>query len=82
MEKNIDLINTSNESSYFNLASDKRLFFSSYQKFTKIDHIVSLCQNERVTGRKARGPQTARGNKLQVADFFFFPFSVDETGSA
>ena len=35
--------------------------------------------NERVTGRKARGPQVAEGNKLQVADvfflfvFFFFP---------
>ena len=29
--------------------------------------------SERVTGRKARGPQVAGGNKLQVADVFFFP---------
>ena len=26
-----------------------------------------------LTGRKARGRQAARGNKLQVANFFFFP---------
>ena len=28
--------------------------------------------NERVTGRKAKGPQAVGGNKLQVAWFFFF----------
>ena len=34
-------------------------------------HMISLiCGIERVTGRKARGPQVAGGNKLQVADFF------------
>ena len=41
-----------------------------------------LCSQEgieRVTGRKARGPQVAGGNKLMC---FFFSFSVDETGSA
>ena len=40
-----------------------------------------LCSQEgieRVTGRKAGGPQVAGGNKL----IFFFSFSVDETGSA
>ena len=40
-------------------------------------------RSEKVTGRKARGPQVAGGNKLQVANIFFFlPFTVDETGSA
>ena len=35
---------------------------------------VSFLKTERVTGRKARGSQVAGGNKLQVADvFFFFP---------
>jgi len=28
---------------------------------------------DRVTDRKARGPQEAGGNKLQVADVFVFP---------
>ena len=28
---------------------------------------------ESVTGREARGPQASGGNKLQMADFFFFP---------
>ena len=28
--------------------------------------------NERVTGKKSRGPQVARGSKLKVADCFFF----------
>ena len=32
--------------------------------------------NERVTGRKSRGPQVARGSKLKVADVFFFPSDV------
>ena len=36
--------------------------------------------DERVTGRKARGPQVAGGNKLQLADVFF-PFSVAKTSS-
>ena len=30
--------------------------------------------NERVTGRKSRGPQVARGSILKVADVFFFSF--------
>ena len=37
-----------------------------------------LCSQEgieRVTGRKARGPQVAGGNKLQVADFFFLLYT-------
>ena len=29
--------------------------------------------SERVTGKKARGPDTAGGNKLHVAGFFYFP---------
>ena len=33
--------------------------------------------NEWVRGRKARGPQVARGNKLQVTELF--AFSVDDT---
>ena len=42
--------------------------------------ISLICGIERVTGRKARGPQAAGGNKLQMADFF--PFSVDKISSA
>ena len=34
------------------------------------------CYLLRVTGRKARGPQAAGGNKLQVAGIFFFSFST------
>ena len=35
-------------------------------------HMISLiCGIERVTGMKARGPQVAGGNKLQVADVSF-----------
>ena len=34
-------------------------------------HIISFISGvERVTGRKARGPQAAGGNKLQVAGVF------------
>ena len=45
-------------------------------------HMISLiCGIERVTGMKARGPQVAGGNKLQVADYFS-PFSVDKISSA
>ena len=46
--------------------------------------ILVLRGEERVTGRKARDPQAAGGNKLQVVDgfvFFFSPFCVDETSS-
>ena len=32
---------------------------------------MDVIKVERVTGRKARGPPEAGGNKLQVADFFF-----------
>ena len=34
--------------------------------------VLVLRGEERITGRKARGPQAAGGNKLQVAGFFFF----------
>ena len=37
---------------------------------------MDVIKVERVTGRKARGPQVAGGNKLQVADAFFFYFST------
>ena len=33
---------------------------------------TSACGTERTTGRKARGPQAAEGNKLQVADVLCF----------
>ena len=36
----------------------------------------SFAEIERVTGRKARGPQVAGRNKLQVTDFF--PFSTQK----
>ena len=35
---------------------------------------IFISHIERVTGRKARGPQAAGGNKLQVASVFFFFF--------
>ena len=34
-----------------------------------------------LTGRQARGPQVARGNNVEVADFFF-PFLLTTSGSA
>ena len=33
-------------------------------------------RSEKLTGRKARGPQVAGGNKLQVADTIFFSPSL------
>ena len=41
----------------------------------KYPMISLICGIERVTGRKARGPQVAGGNKLQVADFFFLLYT-------
>ena len=48
-----------------------------------------MVRPQRVTGRKARGPQAAGGYKLQVADFFFpslhkikrgfYQFCIDDT---
>ena len=43
---------------------------------------TSACGTERTTGRKARGPQAAEGNKLQVADFFFFSLIYTELKEA
>ena len=56
-----------------------KFIFSSCNSSDVIDWPMPLnisCYLLRVTGRKARGPQAAGGNKLQVADIlFFFPFS-------
>ena len=50
----------------------------AYEKFWQTFGILDLKVRvgiERVTGRKARGPQAAEGNKLQVVDAYFFLYT-------
>ena len=50
-----------------------RLDFHNGVPGKHLQNVLAFLFLRGLTGKKARGCQAARGNKLQVANFFFFP---------